>query len=49
MLGPFGVLVLANLELGEQTAAYFYVSRRADGSLQTHLCQDELRHARVNY
>lgn len=44
-LGPFGLLVLANQDLSEQTAAYFYVARGVDGSLQTHICQDELRQA----
>nr|AFJ21578.1 fructan:fructan 6G-fructosyltransferase [Agave tequilana] len=42
-LGPFGLLVLANRDLTEQTATYFYVSREADGSVRTHFCQDELR------
>ncbi|KAJ6805877.1 invertase 2 [Iris pallida] len=44
-LGPFGLLVLANEDLSEQTATYFYISRGADGSLRTHFCQDESRHA----
>lgn len=43
VLGPFGLLVLASKDLSEQTATYFYVSRGTDGSLHTHLCQDELR------
>ena len=37
--------MLANEDLTEQTATYFYVGRGTDGSLQTHLCQDELRQA----
>ncbi|KAJ6805762.1 invertase 2 [Iris pallida] len=44
-LGPFGLLVLANEDLSEQTATYFYISRGADDSLRTHFCQDESRHA----
>ncbi|XP_074557791.1 beta-fructofuranosidase 1-like [Curcuma longa] len=43
MLGPFGFLVLADQNRSEQTAVYFYVARRADGSISTHFCQDELR------
>ncbi|VAH99994.1 hypothetical protein VPH35_070501 [Triticum aestivum] len=42
-LGPFGLLVLADGALKEQTAVYFYVSRGIDGGLQTHFCQDESR------
>ncbi|OAY75441.1 Beta-fructofuranosidase 1 [Ananas comosus] len=42
-LGPFGLLVLADKKLTEQTAVYFYVSRKADGGLKTHFCQDEVR------
>ncbi|KAG0491924.1 hypothetical protein HPP92_005322 [Vanilla planifolia] len=43
LLGPFGLLVLADSVLSERTAAYFYVSRSADGTLRTHFCQDETR------
>ena len=42
-LGPFGILVLANAALTEQTAVYFYVSKGLDGVLRTHFCHDELR------
>ncbi|XP_044955906.1 sucrose:sucrose 1-fructosyltransferase-like [Hordeum vulgare subsp. vulgare] len=42
-LGPFGILVLANAALTEQTAVYFYVSKGLDGGLRTHFCHDELR------
>ncbi|VAI00029.1 unnamed protein product [Triticum turgidum subsp. durum] len=42
-LGPFGILVLANVALTEQTAVYFYVSKGLDGGLRTHFCHDELR------
>lgn len=48
LLGPFGLLVLASKDLSEQTATYFYVSRGTDGSLNTHLCQDELRQVRLH-
>ncbi|XP_042469784.1 beta-fructofuranosidase 1-like [Zingiber officinale] len=43
VLGPFGFLVLADQNRSEQTAVYFYVARRTDGSFRTHFCQDELR------
>ncbi|MQM18958.1 hypothetical protein Taro_051960 [Colocasia esculenta] len=43
-LGPFGLLVLADESLSEQTAVYFYVARNADGGLRTFVCQDELRY-----
>jgi len=42
-LGPFGLLVLAEKNLTEQTAVYFYVAKSADGQLQTFLCHDETR------
>lgn len=48
LLGPFGLLVLANQHLTEQTATYFYVSRGSGGNLQTHFCQDELRSSKAN-
>lgn len=44
MLGPFGLLVLADKALSEQTAVYFYVARGRDGRLRAHFCQDESRH-----
>lgn len=42
-LGPFGLLVLADDGLSEQTAVYFYIARKTDGALGTFICQDELR------
>ncbi|RWR89268.1 Glycoside hydrolase [Cinnamomum micranthum f. kanehirae] len=48
MLGPFGLLVLADQGLSEQTAVYFYVGRGADGNLQTFFCQDESRSSKAN-
>nr|QUJ17880.1 vacuolar invertase 1 [Hemerocallis fulva] len=48
VLGPFGLLVLANRDLTEQTATYFYISRGLDGNLQTHICQDELRSSKAS-
>nr|Q5FC15.1 RecName: Full=6(G)-fructosyltransferase; AltName: Full=6G-FFT; Short=6GFT; AltName: Full=6G-fructosyltransferase; AltName: Full=AoFT1 [Asparagus officinalis]BAD89564.1 6G-fructosyltransferase [Asparagus officinalis] len=48
VLGPFGLFVLANQDLTELTATYFYVSRATDGSLHTHLCHDEMRSSKAN-
>nr|CAD1844451.1 unnamed protein product [Ananas comosus var. bracteatus] len=47
-LGPFGLLVLADKNLTEQTAVYFYVARKVDGGLRTFFCQDELRSSLAN-
>jgi len=44
LLGPFGLLVLADEDLSEQTAVYFYLVKGTDGTLQTFFCQDELRY-----
>jgi beta-fructofuranosidase len=44
LLGPFGLLVLADEGLSEQTAVYFYLVRGADGKLSTHFCQDAFRY-----
>ncbi|XP_058084954.1 beta-fructofuranosidase, soluble isoenzyme I-like [Magnolia sinica] len=43
LLGPFGLLVIADGSLTEQTAVYFYIGKGTDGNLQTFFCQDELR------
>ncbi|KAL6903773.1 hypothetical protein ACP4OV_004586 [Aristida adscensionis] len=48
LLGPFGLLVLADEELSEQTAVYFYLAKGTDGSLKTFFCQDELRSSKAN-
>ncbi|KAL6004926.1 Beta-fructofuranosidase, soluble isoenzyme I [Asimina triloba] len=45
LLGPFGLLVVADQNLIEQTAVYFYVAKGVDGRPHTFFCQDELRHA----
>jgi len=47
-LGPFGLLVLADKRLREQTAVYFYVAKGLDGGLTTHFCQDESRSSSAN-
>ncbi|XP_062226279.1 beta-fructofuranosidase 1-like [Phragmites australis] len=48
LLGPFGLLVLADEDLSEQTAVYFYLVKSTDGSLKTFFCQDELRSSKAN-
>ncbi|RCV04471.1 LOW QUALITY PROTEIN: hypothetical protein SETIT_1G004600v2 [Setaria italica] len=47
-LGPFGLLVLADKHLREQTAVYFYVAKGLDGGITTHFCQDESRSSSAN-
>ncbi|KAM0888577.1 hypothetical protein ACQ4PT_028268 [Festuca glaucescens] len=42
-LGPFGLLIHADVGRREQTAVYFYVSRDLDWGLRTHFCHDESR------
>uniref|UniRef100_A0ACD5UCI6 Uncharacterized protein n=2 Tax=Avena sativa TaxID=4498 RepID=A0ACD5UCI6_AVESA len=48
LLGPFGLLVLADEALSEQTAVYFYLAKGAGGRLSTHFCQDSFRSSRAN-
>ncbi|XP_020587235.1 6(G)-fructosyltransferase-like isoform X2 [Phalaenopsis equestris] len=49
LLGPFGLLVLADKDVGEQTATYFYLAASADGAdRNTHFCQDETRSSRAS-
>ncbi|KAF0893721.1 hypothetical protein E2562_029397 [Oryza meyeriana var. granulata] len=47
-MGPFGLLVLADEELSERTAVFFYLVKGADGNLTTFFCQDELRSSKAN-
>ncbi|KAM0890409.1 hypothetical protein ACQ4PT_027053 [Festuca glaucescens] len=42
-LGPFGLLIHADVGRREQTTVYFYVSRGLDWGLRTHFCHDESR------
>nr|APM87558.1 1-FFT [Taraxacum brevicorniculatum] len=42
-LGPFGIVVLADLALSELTPLYFYIAKNTDGGLVTHFCTDKLR------
>lgn len=48
LLGPFGLLVLADENLSERTAVYFYLVKGTDGRLSTYFCQDELRSSKAN-
>lgn len=42
-LGPFGLLVLADESLAEQTPVYFYVAKGTNGALKTFWCADQSR------
>ncbi|GAV85479.1 Glyco_hydro_32N domain-containing protein/Glyco_hydro_32C domain-containing protein/DUF3357 domain-containing protein [Cephalotus follicularis] len=42
-LGPFGLLVLADDGLSEQTPVYFYIAKGTDGNLKTFFCTDQSR------
>ncbi|CAK9173180.1 unnamed protein product [Ilex paraguariensis] len=42
-LGPFGISVLADKDLSEQTTVYYYVAKGADGNLKTLFCSDQSR------
>ncbi|KAK3041077.1 hypothetical protein RJ639_026874 [Escallonia herrerae] len=42
-LGPFGLLVLADENLTEQTPVYFYIAKGANGNLKTFFCTDQSR------
>ncbi|XWS49780.1 hypothetical protein CRYUN_Cryun12cG0032200 [Craigia yunnanensis] len=42
-LGPFGLLVLADESLREQTPVYFYIAKGSDGNLKTFFCNDQSR------
>lgn len=43
-LGPFGLLVLADNILSEQTPVYFYIVKGSDGNLKTFFCTDQSRY-----
>ncbi|CAN1333327.1 Acid beta-fructofuranosidase [Linum perenne] len=47
-LGPFGLLVLADETLSEQTPVYFYVVKGTNGTLRTHFCTDQTRSSLAN-
>ncbi|KAK4436374.1 Beta-fructofuranosidase, soluble isoenzyme I [Sesamum alatum] len=43
ILGPFGIVVLADENLSELTPIYFYVAKGINGKVETHFCADVLR------
>ncbi|GLT47196.1 hypothetical protein SLA2020_209080 [Shorea laevis] len=43
VLGPFGVLVLADETLAEQTPVYFHIVKAKDGIFKTFFCTDKSR------
>lgn len=43
ILGPFGIVVLADETLTELTPIYFYVAKGPNGKAEAHFCADELR------
>ncbi|KAM0039097.1 putative sucrose:sucrose fructosyltransferase [Helianthus debilis subsp. tardiflorus] len=47
VLGPFGVVVLADATLSEQTPVYFYVAKNIDGTCTTYFCADESRSSKL--
>uniref|UniRef100_A0A7N0VAE6 beta-fructofuranosidase n=1 Tax=Kalanchoe fedtschenkoi TaxID=63787 RepID=A0A7N0VAE6_KALFE len=42
-LGPFGILVLSDASLVEQTPVYFYIVKGSDRKLRTFFCADQSR------
>ena len=48
LLGPFGLLVLADKPRSEQTAVYFYIAKGTDGDLKTFFCTDQSRSSIAN-
>ncbi|XP_076953524.1 beta-fructofuranosidase, soluble isoenzyme I-like [Bidens hawaiensis] len=47
VLGPFGLVVLADSELSEQTPVYFYIAKNLDGTSRTYFCADESRSSKL--
>ncbi|XP_043717365.1 beta-fructofuranosidase, soluble isoenzyme I-like [Telopea speciosissima] len=47
-LGPFGLLVLSDESLSEQTPVYFYLAKGSDGNVETFFCSDETRSSEAN-
>ncbi|XP_058180673.1 acid beta-fructofuranosidase-like [Rhododendron vialii] len=42
-LGPFGLLVLSDNSIVEQTSMYFYVAKRTNGNIHIFFCTDQSR------
>ncbi|KAM0014363.1 putative sucrose:sucrose fructosyltransferase [Helianthus debilis subsp. tardiflorus] len=47
VLGPFGLVVLADSALSEQTPVYFYIAKNLDGTSRTYFCADESRSSKL--
>ncbi|CAI0477355.1 unnamed protein product [Linum tenue] len=47
-LGPFGLLVLSEETLSEQTPVYFYVVKGKNATLRTYFCADQSRSSLAN-
>nr|AFR69121.1 vacuolar invertase [Manihot esculenta] len=47
-LGPFGLLVLADDSLAEQTPVYFYINKGSNGTFKTFFCTDQSRSSAAN-
>ncbi|KAK4431625.1 Beta-fructofuranosidase, soluble isoenzyme I [Sesamum alatum] len=47
VLGPFGIVVLADDALSELTPIYFYIAKGSNGKAVTHFCADELRSSKA--
>ncbi|XVF51681.1 hypothetical protein PTKIN_Ptkin04bG0204100 [Pterospermum kingtungense] len=47
-LGPFGLLVLADDSLSENTPVYFYIAKGSDGNLRTFFCNDQSRSSQAS-
>nr|AAB58909.1 sucrose:sucrose 1-fructosyl transferase [Cichorium intybus] len=43
VLGPFGIVVLADANRSEQLPVYFYIAKDTDGTSKTYFCADESR------
>lgn len=41
VFGPFGLVVLAEDSLTEQTPVYFYIAKGTDGVANTYFCADQ--------
>ncbi|XP_042505877.1 beta-fructofuranosidase, soluble isoenzyme I-like [Macadamia integrifolia] len=48
VLGPFGLLVLADKSLSEKTPVYFYLAKGNDGNVKTFFCSDESRSSQAD-
>ncbi|KAF6133892.1 hypothetical protein GIB67_040656 [Kingdonia uniflora] len=48
VLGPFGLLVLADESRSEQTVVYFYIAKGNDNNLKTFFCTDESRSSKAS-